>query len=346
MPGQRGFSLIELLVAIMITLIISGSIYGLLAQGQNAFRREPEISDRQQQIRVAMDLVQRDIATAGMGMSEWLQVFTPNLDNVGPANAQGNPTDYLELTGNDGSCLAVSVCSAAAGTPITVVTREPFPTCYRFPSMVMVRGDGTLGNLTLGWVAAAPAGGAGCPGTPEQILVDATEPTNNDPGVTYDWSVANGSVGNPFGGEVLPVQLVRYEIAPDVNGVPHLWRSTTGGRDISLNKFAPGTGADWQIVATGIEDFQVQYRHGNGAWENEAQLVIPAPPDDNYTTLVREVKVTLSARTTGQQNLQGESFSATGVRAIRGSLTSVTAPRAALAALSVGPALGHAQRWQ
>ena len=74
---ESGFSLAELLIAITITLTISGAIYGLLAQGQNAFRREPEISDRQQQIRIAMDLVQRDIVTAGMSMPDFVQAFTP-----------------------------------------------------------------------------------------------------------------------------------------------------------------------------------------------------------------------------------------------------------------------------
>jgi type IV pilus assembly protein PilW len=78
--GEGGFSLIELTVAMTITLVISGAIYGLIAGGQTAFRREPELSDRQQNIRVAMDLILRDIANAGSGLPPFLQAFTPGLD--------------------------------------------------------------------------------------------------------------------------------------------------------------------------------------------------------------------------------------------------------------------------
>ena len=48
---QAGFSLIELMVAMVVTLIVTGAIYGLLAGGQSAFRREPQLADRQQNTR-------------------------------------------------------------------------------------------------------------------------------------------------------------------------------------------------------------------------------------------------------------------------------------------------------
>ena len=51
MRQQRGFSLVELMVAMTVTLIVSGAIYGLLTSGSSAFRREPEVADRQQNIR-------------------------------------------------------------------------------------------------------------------------------------------------------------------------------------------------------------------------------------------------------------------------------------------------------
>jgi hypothetical protein len=109
----------------------------------------------------------------------------------------------------------------------------------------------------------------------------------------------------------------------------------------------PGEGGDWQLVASGIEDLQVEYLNNDGAgagvgWAPDPGTV--TPPD--YGTLVREVRVTLRARTTGQQNLQGESVSVGGVTAIRGRLASVTSPRAALFALSIGPPVGNAQRWE
>src|SRR5512136_2665399 len=83
MPGgtvmrqhERGFSLVELMIAMTVTLIVSGAIYGLLTSGSNAFRREPELADRQQNIRIAMDLLTRDVFNAGSALPTFSQVFT------------------------------------------------------------------------------------------------------------------------------------------------------------------------------------------------------------------------------------------------------------------------------
>lgn len=338
---ERGFTILEMVIAIMVTLIIMGAVYGLLAQGQNAFRREPEISDRQQQIRIAMDLIQRDIMTAGMSLPEWVQAFTTGLDAAGPPNAQGAASDYLELIGNDGACTPVALCSApVAGA--SVDTSDPLPACYSFPLLVAARpgvGAGaSIGQATgPNGAGACVAGGLVAVGLPAGPLA---------------WNIPGGRTPGPNApGDMRPIQIVRYEIAVDAAGVPSLWRSARGGLNAALAFVAPGAGADWQLVATGIEDFQVQYRNGVGlpgipVWLDDPGAVVV----DGYGTLVREVRVTLVARTTGQANLQGESFSATGVGAIRGSLTTVTSPRAALFALSVGPPLppapGSEQLWQ
>ena len=51
--SQSGFSLVELLVAMLVTLVVSGAVFALMTAGQGAFRREPELTERQQNIRVA-----------------------------------------------------------------------------------------------------------------------------------------------------------------------------------------------------------------------------------------------------------------------------------------------------
>ena len=339
--GEGGFSLAELLIAITITLTISGAIYGLLAQGQNAFRREPEISDRQQQIRIAMDLIQRDIVTAGMSMPDFVQAFTPGLDAEGPPNAQGVATDFLELVGYDGACMPLPVCNPSGNPPI--VTMLP-TTCHRLPCptggcpLVAVR-PGLAGDASSIRIATGLGGAGGCVGGVgvESITLGAPIMTIPEPHNV------------PGDDDIKPIQIVRYEIAVDANGIPSLWRSARGGlNDAPVYVPAPGAGSDWQLVATGIEDLQVDYRTGQGlpgltVWQTGDDL-LPIPAG-NYSFLVREVRVLLTARTTGQANLQGESYSVAGVRAIRGSLTSVTAPRAALFALSTLPA-ADPQVWQ
>ena len=127
-----GFSLIELTIALVVTLIITGAMYGLLAGGQSAFRREPELSDRQANIRVAMDLVaakmslgseiMKDIGNAGSGLPPFAQVFTRNLDACAACNNGGAPmglggvrTDELEMLTNDGSRDNEPLCRNSTG---------------------------------------------------------------------------------------------------------------------------------------------------------------------------------------------------------------------------------------
>ena len=132
MRHERGFSLVELIVAMTVTLIVSSAIYGLLASGGNAFRREPEVADRQQNIRAAMDLVARDVFGAGAAMPTFAQVFTRNDPAgtcAGSLNSCGRParwarlaaaarggddenTDVLELVSADEQCSNLSLCAA------------------------------------------------------------------------------------------------------------------------------------------------------------------------------------------------------------------------------------------
>ncbi len=101
-PGrrERGFSLIELMVAMVATLIISGAVMQLVGAGKGAFRREPERSDRQQNIRMAMSMIQQDVQRAGLGLPPFIQTFTNGLNNLGPQvpdGGLGTKTDELEV---------------------------------------------------------------------------------------------------------------------------------------------------------------------------------------------------------------------------------------------------------
>ena len=42
--GDKGFTLIEVLVALLITVIVMASVFMLLQKGQDSFRREPEVA--------------------------------------------------------------------------------------------------------------------------------------------------------------------------------------------------------------------------------------------------------------------------------------------------------------
>ena len=92
--SERGFTLIEVMISIVITLIVMSSVFALLTQGQRAFEREPEIADLQQSARSVLDMVSRDILQAGSGLPPEFPAFS-RINGAG----DGAPTDVIEMIG-------------------------------------------------------------------------------------------------------------------------------------------------------------------------------------------------------------------------------------------------------
>jgi type II secretory pathway pseudopilin PulG len=335
--SASGFSLIELTIAMLVTLIVSGAIFGLLSGGKTAFRREPELSDRQQNIRVAMDLIQKDIGNAGMQMSDFVQAFTqgdgpsgspnPPLNGLGPMGPDGVNSDFLQIFGNTGECPEAK----AEPNPTGVVVRmmELFPNCYRLPGLVMLVGEpGAVPPYSVGVACPRAAGGGGC---------GAVACANFPPGQAPNYNLPGGAqIPDPLA-IMLPVQVVRYEIRVDADGLPNLWRSPEGNIAAAAGGPACGAGgalADaWQLVARGVEDMQVRYTMADGTQADTPAEVL----DGNYGTLVKEVRVSLTARSDAA-NLQGAKAGTNpGGLKVRGSMVSTATPRAALFALSKAP---------
>ncbi len=64
---QAGFSLVELMVSMAIMLGVTGTIFTLVNPSQGAFRVQPEAADMQQRMRVAADMLFKDLLMAGAG---------------------------------------------------------------------------------------------------------------------------------------------------------------------------------------------------------------------------------------------------------------------------------------
>lgn len=332
----EGFSLIELLVAMTVTLFVSGAIFGLLSGGQNAFRREPELTDRQQNIRVAINLIQNDVGTAGVGMGAFFQVFSDALDGVGPQGTTGL-TDHLQIFGNDGTCPdapADNVNKQGPTSGVNLNTLGPIPPCYSNDQFVLViyQKDGLELGGKFGFGHNIHAGDMKI-NFPGGLLPDSAPGTTIDgPKDLESWDGNNTNSGTPI--RMSMINIYRYEIANDpADGVPCLWRSGTGGFQLGGGAYvaAPDPDGQWQMVARGIEDLQVQYRRTGAGWGDTPGVPVP----NDFNTVVREIRVTLSSRSaapnlTGQTTAANAAIGAGAVNAVRGSITSTMAPRATL----------------
>ena len=356
-PREAGFSMVELLVAMVITLMISGAIFGLLTGGQNAFRREPEMTDRQQSIRIAMDLIKRDVAGAGAGMVPFVQAFTNGLDAAGgaPSSTQtagaisGAATDVLQLLSASGQCPSATLAAApASASDATWSSNDTLPSCFPdsgAPNAFLYLGSGSASERGAYGVRMGKADVAATV-NPFQIVLAGTANLNPTAGTSAGFCEKIGATTGvtPSCTVVMPVDVVRYQIAadPDDPTLPALWRSRTGTFDSTgTNVGGPAAGnGNWEVIARGIEDMQVEYFR-NGAWSTtpgdvfcDAPCATPVAAD--FNRVVRQVRVTLSARATGRGRIQGQRTAAGGAAtAIRGQLQSVMTPRAALTTLTL-----------
>ncbi len=323
-PVERGFSMVELMVAMTATLVVTGAVYGLVVAGNSAFRREPALADRQQNIRVALDAIGRDVFRAGYGLPEFAQAFTDGLDSLGDLGSSGGKTDELEIFAA-ADCPYLSVCALnTMGTGASVTLRQQLSACYHFPTLVIL-GDETKWGLYWaekpggGETASCVAGGGGDNG--HVVLPHGQAPLVNPPGGLAGWIPDWMMVG----------QAIRYRVQRNAEGTPELQRSEYGGLEM------PDGTSSWQTIAFGIEDLQVQYETAT-EWQDTPGLITCepnclAPGSAEYDRLIRRVRVTLSARSV-EANLTGQRTSAVG-NAVRGELSTDIAPRAANTTLQV-----------
>lgn len=311
---ERGFSLIELLVAMTATLIITGAVFQLVTAGQTAFRREPALAERQQNIRVALDVISHDLYRAGYGAPTFAQVFTDGLDGAGPAGSGGQASDILELY-TSSECGPIPVCDVPGNGSVSMTLVTEISGCYNLPGLVLVADEE---KWAMRW-AHNPGTSSSCPGSPggskngRVNFPPGKAPLVNPPGGFGGW----------IPDYMLPGEAIRYRINLDANGNPNLERSAFGGQT-DLNG-----DSTWEVIARGIEDLQVEYENGVG-WQDEPG----ATALNVWDTIVRRVRVRLSARVVGGGQMTGESASAVGT-AVRGQLETEVAPRPAATALGM-----------
>ena len=349
---EAGFSLIELLVAMTITLIVSGAIYGLLAGGQNAFRREPELTERQQNIRLAMDLIMRDTANAGVSLPPFTQVFTTGLDDdaLSPPGPSGEQSDEYELlTGTNQESEPVCVNNTNGQGTQVYLTRTSVPPIDpdgptpQARKVFLVFSSDPATNAEDRWTTRrlsdqdvdnypSTAGTPDCSaGNHARLTLAGATPGNP---TTLCEAAEEPPVGNISGGSgctmavtrIVYANQVRYRIRAEPDGVPVLERSSS----------EDGNPPTFHALARGIEEMQIQYASVGDpdVWLDEppvvADPVAPTADIPGYATLVRQVRVTLTSRSEAR-NIQGATNNAGGADPrLRGTLVSTSTPRATL----------------
>ena len=80
---MKGFTLVELVLAALITLSVAGVVFEFLVPAHRAFQSQPEQSDLQQRLRVSVDTLTRELVMAGAG-SDRGPAFGPLTNMIAP----------------------------------------------------------------------------------------------------------------------------------------------------------------------------------------------------------------------------------------------------------------------
>ena len=65
--GVSGFTVVEMVISVGIMMAVMGASFALLNPAQGTFQAQPEVSDMQQRVRVAIDAIHNDLLMAGAG---------------------------------------------------------------------------------------------------------------------------------------------------------------------------------------------------------------------------------------------------------------------------------------
>jgi hypothetical protein len=238
----------------------------------------------------------------------------------------GDEADQLEIF-RATECPALTVCPLNSDPSKSIVTKELFSACYQMPAVVLMCNET---EWDMRWAETPGKGEVSkdCASSGDDVQGrhgHAVFPPGKDTALNPTDSFTAWDNPPTY---MLIGQAIRYRINPDaVDNVPNLERSTAGGElDANGN-------SSWQIIARGIEDFQVEYENAAG-WQNEPGSIdcggtkgCTAPAAADYDRLIRRVRVRLSARVTENGQFAGEQTAASGPNAIRGQLVTEIAPR-------------------
>lgn len=302
MKSQAGFSLVEIVVAIPMTLLTMGVVYAVLAAAQRSFVSDPARADRQQNIRVAMETIATDVAAAGVSLPAFVQTFTPGLDDdpeapTAPDRAPAHADGFEVLTNLEGHELE-PVCGRTGGAVTRIFAANVWSDVPDGGvALILTSGDRWTARQLSRVSTEVAVDEMPCDTAVDHVVFQLT-PGQGDPtlNVAGDLCAPSGlgTATEPGACEVVsvsPASIVSYRIRVGEDGVPNLERRSSAS--FSGRNYATA----FEVVARGIEDLRLEYAQV-GTPDVFRPTVSPVVAGD-YRTLVSLVRITLAARTTG-----------------------------------------------
>ena len=134
--AEAGFSIIEMLIATAIMMVVTAATFGLMNPAQGMFAAQPEVSDMQQRLRIAVETLKKDLLMAGAGtysgnnklgsLGQYVATILPDREG----NITPDPPGTFKCTTTYCSSLAASDAITIMYVPPTsaqTTLRDPMP---------------------------------------------------------------------------------------------------------------------------------------------------------------------------------------------------------------------------
>ncbi|HEX5736227.1 MAG TPA: hypothetical protein VF131_25585 [Blastocatellia bacterium] len=260
--NEKGFSLLELMVAAVLTVGLIGGIFALVNRNQQVFVTESGVTDMNQNVRTAVDLVTRDIQCAGVGLpagfgkGNFAALYYKN-------GANGSPDSIMMINGDPSAPFATVAGMSTPNTEILLhvpadVVRTGSGSSAQFtytsydkktkpiykiyssdPRMYLIYNETNAMLFPLRSNGALTGAGAD-----ERIRLQYDGSKFKSPATLFGTTVG---LGEPDYSQELNVAVVQSAVAYRLD--------TTTGELLRSEDFT-----NWYAVARGIIDFQVRYR--------------------------------------------------------------------------------------
>ena len=116
-----GLSLVELLTAMLLSSIVVMGLYNFLISQRRTYTLQDEISEMQQNLRVAMEKISRDLQMSGFGKPFWTTISGVNLGASPPFSLRITGGKTMEIVGClDPAAATLSTALASNSTTISL----------------------------------------------------------------------------------------------------------------------------------------------------------------------------------------------------------------------------------
>jgi hypothetical protein len=227
--NSGGHTMIELMVACALLLVIMGALALVAIPAHDAFRVQPEAADLQQRMRVAVDALHRDLATAGAGFTVGpapgpLNFVAPPVlpyrfgvagsGADAPGSFRPDAISILALSSASVQCLTDQTLPA----PTSPIPVRPVPGC-------------PLGDPLCGFAPGMVALAASDHGTWDAFLVSSVLPGGGLLEHAGDRLSSNYAAGSAVGALQIRVYYLRTDPS---TGTPQLTRSDGARSDLPI----------------------------------------------------------------------------------------------------------------